>query len=209
MKKLILILILILFAGIKTSIGQVSVSTKPWSVSVSYSPKFEIPRGISPAQEKYYLSFDLSFDRKIFDHFSMSSGLRFHTLDRTGIAIGSHIPPFNYMESYTFLEFPIQINYHPLKNPHRINPLILTSLINSYYHSVFEVELTDDNYSDINDKYFIFWDIGVGSIVNISNNFSMIGQVSAGLGLKYYNPQYTYYKTSIGIRYTFLKKVNS
>jgi hypothetical protein len=205
MKKLILTLIPIFFIGLKTSLAQLPVTTKPWSVSVSYSPKFEIPRGISPAQEKYYLSFDISFDRKIFDHFSMSSGLRFHTLNRTGIGTGSHIPPFNYMESYTFLEIPIQINYHPWKNPHRIDPFILTSLINSYYHSVFDVEseFPEYNYSDIDDKYFIFWDIGVGSFVNIINNFSIIGQVSVGLGLKYYNPQYTYYKTSIGIRYTF------
>jgi hypothetical protein len=66
-----------------------------------------------------------------------------------------------------------------------------------------ESEFPEYNYSDIDDKYFIFWDIGVGSFVNIINNFSIIGQVSVGLGLKYYNPQYTYYKTSIGIRYTF------
>jgi hypothetical protein len=209
MKRLILILIPIFIIGITTTFGQNPVSSKPWSVSVSYSPKFEIPRGISSAQEKYFLSFDLSVDRKIIEHFSLSSGLRFHTFNRTGTAIPSHSPTFQYSESFTFLEFPIQVNYHILEKSGRIDPFIMTSLINSYYHSVFESKLSEYNHSDIYNKYFIFWDIGIGGYLKVNSNFSIISYASMGFGLKYYNPHYTYFKTGLGIRYTLIKKVNS
>jgi hypothetical protein len=205
MKRKILILFSILSIGFSSISGQESESFKTWSISVSYSPKFEIPTGVTQSKDKYFLGFEFNADRRLSKHFSVQFGVNYLSLNKTDQMQG--IPSIKFMSNYSFLEFPLQINYHFLNKSNIFDPYVKTSLINSYYHSVVGVEIIElDTFKE--DKYCLFGDIGIGTTVKINNKLSLIGQTSLGFGIKYINPQY-YFKGLIGIRYSLLKKASS
>ena len=208
-RNLILISILIVFSLILN--GQDSKTIKQWSVSLSYAPKFEIFRPLSPTKDIYFKGFEVSVNHKISKHLSFGVGINYQNLNIYSPFINLENVDEGYINyNYNNFDFPIQMNYLILNNPKKIDPYIKAAFINSYYHTFYEIKGIDYYNSITHDNYFILWDLGVGSFLKISNRLSLMGQASLGFGIKHNNPQYTFFKCQIGLNYYFIKKqVNS
>jgi len=82
MERRILFLISILTASNLILSGQDSVSIKPWAISLSYAPKFEIWRPLNPTNLIYFKSIELSVNKKISQHFSLGFGINYQNLKK-------------------------------------------------------------------------------------------------------------------------------
>ena len=208
MKRRILFLFSILTVSDLILSGQDSLSIKPWVLSLSYAPKFEIFRPLNPTNLIYYKSIELSVNKKISQHFSLGFGINYQNLKKNDHALvfdGDGIDK-DLFYNYTNIDFPIQMNYHFLINHKKIDPYVKVSFINSYYHSSYKAIGIDYYFSDTQDEYFIYWDLGIGGQFKIYKRLSIMCQASLGLRIKHYNPQYTFFKSQIGLSY-FLTKI--
>ncbi len=206
---LILISVLTVFNLILN--GQDTITIKPWSVSLSYAPKFEILRPLNPTMDIFFKSFELSVDKKISQHFSFGFGINYQNLKKNDHPLvfdgGSYE---DLLFNFTYIDFPIQTNYHFLINHKKIDPYVKASIINSYYHSILSAKGIDYYQSDTYDKYFICWDLGIGGLLKINKRLSLMCQASLGFGIHHDNPQYTFFKSQVGLSYNLTKiKVNS
>ncbi len=211
MKRRILILISVLTVFNLTLNAQDTKTIKSWSVSLSYAPKFEILRPLSPTKDIFFKSFEVSVNHKISQHVSFGVGINYQNLNIYGhsLDLESGIER-DIIYDYTYVDFPIQMNYHFFNNPNKIDPYVKAAFVNSYYHEFFEEKGIDYYQSGTSDKYFILWDLGIGSFLKINNRLSIMCQASLGFGINHYNPQYTFFKSQIGLSYNLTKtKVNS
>jgi len=211
MKRRMLILISVLTVFNLILNGQDTLTIKPWSVSLSYAPKFEIWRPLNPTNDIFFKSFEISVNKKLSQHFSFGVGINYQNLNKYGHSLDLETGiERDIKTNYTYLDFPIQINYHFLNDPKKIDPYVKAAFINSYYHEYFEETGIDYYKSDSYAKYLILWDLGIGSFLKINNRLSIMCQVSLGFGINHYNPQYTFFKSQIGLSYNLTKiKVNS
>ena len=179
-----------------------------WSVSISNSPRVE-HRGSYIKDLFYYpISPTLISNVRFTDHLSASIGIGFHfQKDRSEALyfVHSQTPP-SYVILRTYLyEIPVQLNYHFNDKAKRLDPFLKTSIRYSLnyengemYFSGFEKNFTlDDSY--------ILWDSGAGINININEAFSIICQVSFGIGLKHYFDNFRYFEPLAGVKYTFKK----
>lgn len=192
--------------------GQDTMTIKPWSVSLSYAPKFEIWRPLNPTKDIFFKSFEVSAHHKLSQRFSFGFGINFQNLKKNdhSIVISGGGTEEDNIYDFTYIDFPVQMNYHFLINNERFDPYFKASIISSYYHSFFEVKGIDYYQSGTYDKYFVCWDLGIGSFLKLNNRLSFVSQASLGFGINHYNPQYTFFKCQIGLNYTLTKiKVNA
>jgi hypothetical protein len=211
MKRRMLILISVLTVFNFILNGQDTITIKPWSVSLSYAPKFVIWRPLNPTKDIFFKSFEVSVNKKLSQHFSFGFGINYQNMKENGhsLTFDGGIEKDLFFD-FTYIDFPIQMNYHFLVNHKKIDPYIKASFINSYYHSFFEGKGIDFYQSDTYDKYFICWDLGIGGLLKINKRLSLMCQASLGFGIHHYNPQYTFFKSQIGLSYNLTKiKVNS
>jgi len=211
MKRRMLILISVLTVFNLILNGQDTITIKPWSVSLSYAPKFEIWRPLNPTKEIFFKSFEVSVNKKLSQHFSFGFGINYQNMKKNdhSLTFDGGIEK-DLLYDFTYIDFPIQMNYHFLINHKKIDPYVKASFINSYYHSFFEAKEIDYYQSDTYDKYFICWDLGIGGLLKINKRLSLMCQASLGFGINHYNPQYTFFKSQIGLSYNLTKiKVNS
>jgi len=207
MKRRILILISVLTVCNLAVIAQDTKNIKSWSVSLSYAPKFEIRRPLSPTNDIFFKSFEMSVNHRISRHISFGVGINYQNMKKTDHAIvfdGDGIDK-DYRYDFTYIDFPIQMNYHFLNTPTKIDPYVKAAFINSYFREY--TEATGINYyqSGTFDKYCIFWDLGIGSSLKINNRILIMCQASLGFGINHYNPQYTFFKSQIGLSYNLTK----
>ena len=125
MKKRILILICVLTVFNLTLNAQDTKTIKSWSVSLSWAPKLEIWRPLNPTKDIYLKSFEVSVNHKISQHLSFGIGINYQDFTKYAHSLNLE----NGIErdvstNYTYLDFPIQMNYHFLNNPKK---MILTS----------------------------------------------------------------------------------
>lgn len=191
-------------------VGQMpnNQTNSPWSLSLSYAPKFEIRRPLNRNSRMFFKSINIMTDYRIKNRFSFSFGLDYcqNTKTSTSLHFGGDNPPISYFLFRTsFTEFPLQLNFHLIEDSKRLDPFIKTSLRNVYYHSYFRRESSEVFYTLNSDHYYLFCDFGLGSYFKIKDKLSFIFQSSIGFGLKYHTPQYTYFEGLVGLRYTMTK----
>jgi len=209
MRKLFILSFILILSSLSYLNGQRLKDQKilPWSFSLSYAPKFEIPRPLSPNGEMIFKSINIMTDKKIKNHFSFSFGLDYSQFTDASISLhfdgSTPVSSMLFRTSYT--AFPIQLNYHIRDDSKRLNPFIKTSLRNIYYHDYYRRESSQEYFTSKNDHYYLFCDFGLGSYFKIHDKFSFIFQASVGFGLKYHTPQYTYFEGLAGFRYTLTK----
>lgn len=208
MKRRILLLISILTISTFILSGQDSIRIKPWSISLSYAPRFEIYRPLNPTDLIYFKSFEVSINKKISQHLSIGLGINYQNMKKNDHALvfdGDGINKDLFYD-FTYFDFPIQIDYHFFKNHKTFDPYLKASIINSFYHSFFEAIGIDYYFSDTYTKYFICLDLGIGGQLKIYKRLSLMCQASLGFGINHYNPQYTFFKSQIGLSYYLTKK---
>jgi hypothetical protein len=173
--------------------------TSPWSVSVSYSPHITFSFDPSATYQSYkvFLSgFNVRIDRKpVSERVSVSLGFnaRCKTIDYSNPSR---------TEKVTFLEFPVQINYHLQKVVGKFDPYLRTSLRICYFRSEFNHdrvpgELSDNLISD----YLPLVDIGIGSFIKITNRMHLLLESNIGYGLTKLLPNRAYADLLIGIKF--------
>lgn len=179
----------------------------PWSLSLSYAPKFEIRRPLNRNSRMFLKSINIMTDYRFKNRFSFSFGLDYcqNTETSTSLHFGGSTPISYMLYRTSFAEFPIQLNYHIRDDSKKLDPYIKTSLRNVYYHQYYRRESSEDFYTLKSDHYYLFSDFGLGSYLKVKDKLSFIFQASIGFGLKYHTPQYTYFEGLVGFRYTLTK----
>lgn len=194
-------------------IGQISKdqTNLKWSLSLSYAPKFEIRMPLNRNSRMFFKSINIMTDYRFKKRLSFAFGLDFsqNTESSTSLHFSGYPTPVSYLLFRTsFTEFPIQLNYHLVKDSKKIDPFIKASLRNVYYHSYARRITSEVFYTQKSDHFYLFCDIGLGSYLKIKDKFSFIFQASIGFGLLYHTPQYTYFEGLVGLRYNLTNNKN-
>lgn len=210
LRKLSVISLLLIFYSATIIKGQVSENKMrfPWSVSLAYSPKFEIKRPLNSFPRVFFKGFNITTDHKIYNHFSVSLGLNYtqKTENFTSRLLEGANPGPKDLYWYTsFLELPIQLNYHLKSSSNKLDPYIKTSFRNVFYHTRFYTESPQYPYTESYDVYYIFSDLGFGTYLKLKNSLSVMFQASLGVAVKYDTRQYNYFEGLVGLRYTLGK----
>jgi hypothetical protein len=208
MKKAFLISAILTATMLSIVTGQDSKisSNFPWSLSLSYSPKMGLNFSDSyPSApwESYLFSIDLRAEHKFADRLSYSFGLNFN---RNHESISQIIfdGPAEISESDSYLiEFPLQINYHFVNTPKRIDPYGKLALRNSYLNFNKVGTIGNEPLSYKKSDYFLFIDLGFGTNFKINEVFSIIFESTIGYGLVYDRQGFGYLEGLLGLRYTF------
>lgn len=202
---IVLLTLLLLFSPVNIS-GQEEPDTiekkpgaSPWSVSISYSPHFTFSFDPSATFQSYkvFLSgFNFRVDRKPDSaRVSVSLGFnaRFKTIDYSNPAR---------KEKVTFIEFPVQVNYHLNTSADKFDPYLRASLRICYFKSEFDHDRVPGIASNnkISD-YLPLVDIGVGSFIKITNRMHLLLESGIGYGLTKLLPNRAYADLLIGIKF--------
>jgi hypothetical protein len=174
--------------------------TSPWSVSLSYSPHFTFSFDPSATYQSYkvFLSgFNVRVDRKPdSSRVSVSIGFnaRFKTIDYSNPAR---------TEKVTFLEFPVQVNYHLNTSADKFDPYLKATLRICYFKSEFNHDrqpgnpFVDNKISD----YLPMVDIGIGAFIKLTNKIHLLLESDIGYGLTKLLPNRAYADLLIGIKF--------
>jgi hypothetical protein len=211
MRKLSVISLLLIFYSATNIKGQDSENKMrfPWSVSLSYSPKFEIRRPLNSFPRTFFKGFNISSDHKIYNHFSVSLGLNYNQKTEnfsSRLPEGANPGPMDVYWYTSFIELPIQLNYHLRSSSNKLDPYIKTSFRNIFYHTRFYMASPQYPYTESYDDYYIFSDLGFGTYLNLKSRLSLMFQTSFGVAIKYHTRQYNYFEGLVGLRYTLGKQ---
>lgn len=181
-------------------------SSYPWSFSFSYSPKINASKyknNLNSGDYSYFTSFDHKFDHRITKNLAISFGVDFNRffLDQEYQSFnGVYSEIRNSYQKTILIEFPMQLNYHFRDTSKVFDPYIKIAYRNAFYYHNIESSYGYDHYELI--RYFSFVEVGIGSYLKLSDNFSLIYESSLGYGLNYRSPHYFYIEGLVGIRYT-------
>jgi hypothetical protein len=207
MKKLLFTLTLLLLSIPFVAKGQEKdKKSYPWSFSFSYSPKINASKyknNLNSGDYSYFTSFDHKFDHRITKNLAISFGVDFNKflLDmnyQSSIGVVPEITT-NYLKTI-LIEFPMQLNYHFRDTSKVFDPYLKIAYRNVFHYENIESIAGYYHYELI--RYFSFIEVGIGSYLKLSNNFSIIYESSLGFGLNYKSPHYFYIEGLVGIRYT-------
>jgi hypothetical protein len=208
MKKAYLILAILLTIMLSQVSGHDSKSTTkfPWSLSLSYAPKlgFNFNDSYSNTFYEYYpFSIDLRAGKKFADKFSYNFGLNYNrNQDNVSVLIFDG-KPTDIESVCNLIELPLQINYHFLSTPKRIDPYSKFALRNSYLDYKQEGTLGGDPWGYHKSEYCLFIDLGFGANFKINDIFSIIFETTVGYGLVYERSGFGYLEGLLGLRYSF------
>jgi hypothetical protein len=181
-----------------TNVNKPDKST--WSVSISYSPHFTFSFDPSATYQHYkiFLSgFNVRVDRKPDSgrvSVSLGFNVRYKTIDYSNPAR---------TENVTFLEFPVQVDYHLKKSANRFDPYLKTSLRICYFKSEFNHDRQPDDpfANNIISDYLPLVDIGIGSFIRITDRMYLLLESDIGYGLTKLLPNRVYADLMIGIKF--------
>jgi hypothetical protein len=188
--------------------NSLSDNASPWTISFSYSPKIDISPWIYNLNDNYVSSFSIKADHRILTKFSYSFGVVYNNSIQKTWRLIFDAPGSEFSTKKTLiLEFPLQLNYHLRAPDKNFDLYLMTSLNNSYSHQNYYGEVyhglpSDGEFSIKKSKYCLFYDIGLGTNINLSSSFSIIAETSIGFGLVYYTQKYRFFEGLIGLRYT-------
>jgi hypothetical protein len=199
-----------MIAVIITASGQDTKPSQsyPWSISLSYAPKFGSNLFGSYAlypYDSYLFSFDLRAEHRFTEKFSYSFGIDFNR-NHENISQLTFDASSEVSKSSSYLiELPLQINYYIISNPKNIDPYISMSLRNSYLHYYKKGTLGGAPINIKNSDYFLFYDFGIGSNFRLNKTISITFESSFAYGLIHENFKFNYFETSLGIKYSLQK----
>jgi hypothetical protein len=210
MKKSIYFSILLMITSMISISGQEIMPSEksPWSISLLFAPKMgfdlfgSVPSG---ANESYLFSLDLRAENKFYANFSYSFGVNFNRNKKNvnEVIFDSPFPGAKYKSVGYLIEFPLQINYHLIKNAKKLDPYIKMSLRNSILNLNTFGTIAGENISGKTYDYLLLYDLGFGSHFQINKTISVIIESCIGYGVVYYRPKFGYYEGLLGMRYTF------
>lgn len=207
MKKHLFTLTLLLLGTIHIVNGQTKEhSSYPWSFSFSYSPKINASKfknNLNSGEFSYFTSFDHKFDHRVTNNLAVSFGIDFnrYIFNQKFTTFYGIEPGIREIYHRTMLmELPLQLNFHLRDTSKVFNPFFKAAYRNAFHYENIEHSYGYVHYELI--RYFSFIEVGFGSYLKLSNNFSLIYETSFGYGLNYKSPHYYYVEGLIGVRYT-------
>jgi len=224
MKKPILFLSLLsILLSVKIS-GQETQQDleRKWSVSFSYSPisTFYYYGGSSEKSHDYYTKgireviypygVNFAINHDLNDRLSFSSGLNIKArlTDISTFALGLFFYSEESTDNRYIFEIPFNVNYKLLTPSRIFDPYLKTGLRTSYFKRYYVGEFTSGGLTEgttngeINNhdgKLILFYEIGTGTYINISNSIS----AKLESNLTYTISGFGYLELQLGIRYSF------
>lgn len=199
-----------MIAVIITASGQVSKTSKsyPWSVSLSYAPKFGSNHFGSFAlypYDSYLLSFDLRAEHRFTEKLSYSFGIDFNrNHENISQLVFDGVSEESKSRSY-LIEFPLQINYYIIGNPKNIDPYVSMSLRNSFLPYYKKGTQNGAPFTIKDSDYFLFYDFGIGGNFRLNKTISIIFESSFAYDLTHDKFKFNYFEPLLGIKYSLQK----
>jgi len=222
MKNIYFILLLLVISSIVEISGQEvkQISDKNWSIALTYAPltTFYYYHGLTNEYHDHYSigiteaiypkGGNIMIDRRINDRLSFSSGFSFKTKKNVILDLGADM---YYYETSTetkyIFEIPAAIKFDIFKSSKSINPYIITGFRNAYfkrsyigeYISYVPPEVTTGEIDKHEGKYFLFYELGFGTNINILKSFSLTLESN----LTYTISGFGFLELQTGLRYSF------
>jgi len=223
MKKTILLLFLLtIFLSSKITGQETNQDLRKWSASISYSPisTFYYHSRSSEKSHDYYTKgireviypFGVNFaiHHDLNDRLSFSSGLNYKArlTDISTFALGLFYFSEESTDNRYIFEIPFNVNYNLLTPSKIFAPYVKTGLRTTYFKRYYVGRytsggmMTESINEEINDhdgKLFLFYEIGTGTYINITNSIS----AKLESNLTYTISGFGYLEVQLGMKYSF------